>query len=86
MYACSSGYLCQKHKNVSYDLKVKLLYYDAAGNNRYKLKIYTCVFDLFIHNVCGYFSVREAGIILRLLLMYLRIALEPDFGKINSTQ
>ena len=71
---------------MSYDLKVKLFYYDAAGNNRYKLKIYTCVFDLFIHNVCGYFSVREASIILRLLLMYLGIALEPDFGKINSTQ
>ena len=31
---CSSGYLCQKHENVSYDLKIKLLYYDAAGNNR----------------------------------------------------
>ena len=43
-------------------------------------------FDLFIHNVCGYFSVREASMILRLLLVYLGIALEPDFGKINSTQ
>ena len=38
-----------EHKNVSYDLKFRLLYYDAAGNNRYKLKISTCVFDLFIH-------------------------------------
>ena len=52
-----------EHKNVSYDLKFRLLYYDAAGNNRYKLKISTCVFDLFIHNVCGYFSACEASII-----------------------
>ena len=43
-----------EHKNVSYDLEFRLLYYDAAGNNRYKLKISTSVFDLFIHNVCGY--------------------------------
>ena len=43
--------LMSEHKNVSYDLKFRLLYYDAAGNNRYKLKISTCVFDLFIHNV-----------------------------------
>ena len=40
-----------EHKNVFYDLKFRLLYYDAAGNNRYKLKISTYVFDLFIHNV-----------------------------------
>ena len=78
--------LCQKHKNVSYDLKVKLLYYDAAGNNRYKLKIYTCVFDLFIHNVCGYFSAWKASMIQRVLLMYLGITLEPVFRKIKSTQ
>ena len=43
--------LMSEHKNVSYDLKFRLLYYDAAGNNRYKLKISTYVFDLFIHNV-----------------------------------
>ena len=55
--------LMSEHKNVSYDLKFRLLYYDAAGNNRYKLKISTCVFDLFIHNVCGYFSACEASII-----------------------
>ena len=71
---------------MSCDLKVKLLYCDAAGNIRYKLKIYTYYYDLFIHNVCGYFSVREAIMILRLLLMYLGIALENDFRKINSTQ
>ena len=33
-----------------------------------------------------YLTVREAIMILRLLLMYLGIALEPDFRKINSTQ
>ena len=48
--------LMSEHKNVSYDLEFRLLYFDAAGNNRYKLKISTSVFDLFIHNVCGYFS------------------------------
>ena len=30
--------LMSEHKNVSYDLKFRLLYYDAAGNIRYKLK------------------------------------------------
>ena len=49
-------------------------------------KIGTCVFDLFNHYVRGYFSVWEASIIYRLLLMYIGITLEPDFGKINSTQ
>ena len=75
-----------RHKNVSYDLKFRLLYYDAAGNNRYKLKISTCVFDLFIHNVCGYFSAWKASMIQRVLLMYLGITLEPVFRKIKSTQ
>ena len=51
--------LMSEHKNIYYDLKFRLLHYDAAGNIRYKLKISTCVFDLFIHNVCGYFSACE---------------------------
>ena len=71
---------------MSYDLKVRLLYYDAAGNNRSKFKISTCVFDLFIHNVCGYFSAWEASMTQRVLLIYLGITLEPVFRKIKSTQ
>ena len=34
----SQWILMSEHKNVSYDLKFRLLYYDAAGNIRYKLK------------------------------------------------
>ena len=74
-----------EHKNVSYDLKFRLLYYDAAGNNRYKLKS-TCVFDLFIHNACGYFSAWEESMIQRVLLIYLGITLEHVLRKIKSTQ
>ena len=71
---------------MSHDLKVRLLYYDAAANNRSKFKISTCVLDLFIHNVCGYVSVWEASMIQRVLLIYLGITLEPVFRKIKSTQ
>ena len=78
-------YVCQNTK-MCHVLKFRLLYYDAAENNRFKLKISTCVFDLFIHNVCSYFSAWEASMIQRVLLMYLGITLEPVFRKIKSTQ